>query len=99
MISTGLTSHPAAMMCKSRTVAVQRSPLVNVHCICSVVTVICSFRLDRYRGDPKEEHNDCFEFECHIYVDDAFMTEKGTEKRLVNEYVKDLIQVVIEVYR
>uniref|UniRef100_A0A672FL72 chitin synthase n=1 Tax=Salarias fasciatus TaxID=181472 RepID=A0A672FL72_SALFA len=57
------------------------------------------FRLDRYRGDPKEEHKDCFDFECHIYVDDAFMTEKDTEKRLVNEYVKDLIQVVIEVYR
>ncbi|XP_022598870.1 uncharacterized protein LOC111220150 isoform X2 [Seriola dumerili] len=57
------------------------------------------FRLDRYRGDPKEEHKDCFEFECHIYVDDAFMTEKDTGKRLVNSYVDDLIQVVIEVYR
>ncbi|XP_059209388.1 chitin synthase 1 [Centropristis striata] len=57
------------------------------------------FRLDRYRGDPKEEHNDCFDFECHIYVDDAYMTEKGTEKRLVNSYVTDLIHVVIEVYR
>uniref|UniRef100_A0A672ZH61 chitin synthase n=1 Tax=Sphaeramia orbicularis TaxID=375764 RepID=A0A672ZH61_9TELE len=57
------------------------------------------FRLDRYRGDPKEEHKDCFDFECHIYVDDAFMKEKGTDKRLVNSYVNDLIQVVIEVYR
>ncbi|KAM6943510.1 chitin synthase 1 [Xenentodon cancila] len=57
------------------------------------------FRLDRYRGDPKEEHKDCFEFECHIYVDDAFMTEKETGKRVVNSYVNDLIQVVIEVYR
>ncbi|XP_045888846.1 chitin synthase 1 [Micropterus dolomieu] len=57
------------------------------------------FRLDRYRGDPKEEHKDCFDFECHIYVDDAFMTEKDTEKRLVNSYVNDLIHVVIEVYR
>nr|XP_040056443.1 chitin synthase 1 [Gasterosteus aculeatus aculeatus] len=57
------------------------------------------FRLDRYRGDPKEEHNDCFDFECHIYVDDAFMTEKETGKRLVNSYVTDLIHVVIEVYR
>ncbi|XP_023251040.1 uncharacterized protein LOC111645926 [Seriola lalandi dorsalis] len=57
------------------------------------------FRLDRYRGEPKEEHKDCFEFECHIYVDDAFMTEKDTGKRLVNSYVDDLIQVVIEVYR
>ncbi|XP_056232747.1 chitin synthase 1 [Seriola aureovittata] len=57
------------------------------------------FRLDRYRGEPKEEHKDCFEFECHIYVDDAFMTEKETGKRLVNSYVDDLIQVVIEVYR
>uniref|UniRef100_A0A8D2ZR51 chitin synthase n=1 Tax=Scophthalmus maximus TaxID=52904 RepID=A0A8D2ZR51_SCOMX len=57
------------------------------------------FRLDRYRGDPKEEHKDCFDFECHIYVDDAFMTEKHTEKRVVNSYVNDLIHVVIEVYR
>ncbi|XP_047437429.1 chitin synthase 1 [Mugil cephalus] len=57
------------------------------------------FRLDRYRGDPKEEHKDCFDFECHIYVDDAFMTEKNTEKRLVNSYVNDLIHVVLEVFR
>ncbi|KAL6113224.1 uncharacterized protein ACO6RY_11557 [Pungitius sinensis] len=57
------------------------------------------FRLDRYRGDPNEEHNDCFDFECHIYVDDAFMTEKETGHRLVNSYVTDLIHVVIEVYR
>ncbi|MEQ2306814.1 hypothetical protein AMECASPLE_012072 [Ameca splendens] len=57
------------------------------------------FRLDRYRGDPKEEHKDSFDFECHILVDDAFMTEKETQKRLVNEYVEDLIHVVTEVYR
>ncbi|KAA0717532.1 hypothetical protein E1301_Tti021139 [Triplophysa tibetana] len=57
------------------------------------------FRLDRYRGDPKEEHKDCFDFECHIYVDDAFMKEKNTEKKLVNTYVNDLIDVVVEVYR
>ncbi|XP_061600519.1 chitin synthase 1 [Cololabis saira] len=57
------------------------------------------FRLDRYRGDPKEDHKDSFEFESHIYVDDAFMTDEETEKRVVNSYVKDLIKVVIEVYR
>uniref|UniRef100_A0A3B5AI74 chitin synthase n=1 Tax=Stegastes partitus TaxID=144197 RepID=A0A3B5AI74_9TELE len=58
------------------------------------------FRLDRYRGDPKEEHNDFFNFECHIYVDDAFMDEElPKEKRLVNSYVEDLIKVVLEVYR
>ncbi|XP_046885830.1 chitin synthase 1 [Hypomesus transpacificus] len=57
------------------------------------------FRLDRYRGDPKEEHKDVFDFECHIYVDDSFMIEKGTGKKLVNSYVNDLIHVVIEVYR
>ncbi|KAK1890823.1 Chitin synthase chs-1 [Dissostichus eleginoides] len=57
------------------------------------------FRLDRYRGDPNEEHNDCFDFECHIYVDDAYMNDKETNKRLVNSYVTDLIHVVIEVYR
>ncbi|XP_056269088.1 chitin synthase 1 isoform X2 [Pseudoliparis swirei] len=57
------------------------------------------FRLDRYRGDPKENHTDCFDFECHVYVDDAYMTEKATGKRLVNSYVTDLIHVVIEVYR
>ncbi|XP_044051750.1 chitin synthase 1 [Siniperca chuatsi] len=57
------------------------------------------FRLDRYRGDPNEEHKDCFDFECHIYVDDAFMIEKDTERTLVNSYVNDLIHVVIEIYR
>ncbi|XP_069029899.1 chitin synthase 1 [Embiotoca jacksoni] len=57
------------------------------------------FRLDRYRGDSNQTHKDCFDFECHIYVDDAFMTEKDTGKRLVNSYVNDLVQVVIEVYR
>ncbi|XP_075325448.1 chitin synthase 1 [Odontesthes bonariensis] len=57
------------------------------------------FRLDRYRGDPKEEHKDCFDFESHIFVDDAYMTEKETGRRLVNSYVTDLIHVVIEVYR
>ncbi|KAK3522968.1 hypothetical protein QTP86_010301 [Hemibagrus guttatus] len=57
------------------------------------------FRLDRYRGDPKEEHKNFFDFECHIYVDDAFMVEKDTAKTLVNSYVEDLINVVIEVYR
>ncbi|MCI4394924.1 hypothetical protein PGIGA_G00174580 [Pangasianodon gigas] len=57
------------------------------------------FRLDRYRGDPKEEHKDYFDFECHIFVDDAFMKDKGTEKKLVNSYVEDLINVVMEVYR
>lgn len=63
-------------------------------------TVICyCFRLDRYRGDPKEDHKDCFDFECHILMDDAFMTDDDTNKRLVNSYVNDLIQVVIEVYR
>lgn len=57
------------------------------------------FRLDRYRGDPKKQHNDRFNFECHIYVDDAFMIEKDTGKRLINSYVTDLTNVVIEVYR
>ncbi|KAF7656600.1 hypothetical protein LDENG_00038850 [Lucifuga dentata] len=57
------------------------------------------FRLDRYRGHPKEEHKDCFDFECHIYVDDSFVTDKDSGKRLVNTYVDDLIHVVIEVYR
>ncbi|XP_036403039.1 chitin synthase 1 [Megalops cyprinoides] len=57
------------------------------------------FRLDRYRGDPKEEHKDNFDFECHIFVDDSFRTDKETGKQFVNEYVNDLIHVVIEVYR
>lgn len=57
------------------------------------------FRLDRYRGDPTKQHNDRFNFECHIYVDDAFMTDKDTGHRLINSYVNDLINVVIEVYR
>ncbi|KAL4640882.1 hypothetical protein GN956_G11693 [Arapaima gigas] len=57
------------------------------------------FRLDRYRGDPKEKHKDEFDFECHIFVDDAFQQEKTTGKKFINTYVNDLIQVVIEVYR
>lgn len=57
------------------------------------------FRLDRYRGDPTKQHNDHFNFECHIYVDDAFMTDKDTGQRLINSYVHDLVNVVIEVYR
>lgn len=32
-------------------------------------------------------------------MDDAFMTDDDTNKRLVNSYVNDLIHVVIEVYR
>lgn len=57
------------------------------------------FRLDRYRGDPMKQHNDRFNFECHIYVDDAFMIDKETGKRVVNSFVQDLINVIIEVYR
>ncbi|XP_023684819.2 chitin synthase 1 isoform X1 [Paramormyrops kingsleyae] len=57
------------------------------------------FRLDRYRGDPKEQHKDEFDFECHIFVDDAFRQDKDTGKKFVNDYVNDLVQVVIEVYR
>ncbi|XP_022047702.2 chitin synthase 1 [Acanthochromis polyacanthus] len=57
------------------------------------------FRLDRYRGDPKEEHSDYFNFESHIYVDDAFTGEEVPERRKVNSYVEDLIHVVVEVYR
>ncbi|CAJ1048854.1 chitin synthase 1 [Xyrichtys novacula] len=56
-------------------------------------------RLDRYRGDPKEQHKDLFDFECHIYVDDAFTIDKETGNRVVNSYVEDLIDVLIEVYR
>ncbi|XP_058874904.1 chitin synthase chs-2-like [Acipenser ruthenus] len=53
------------------------------------------FRLDRYRGDAKEQHKDNFDFECHIFVDDSF--EKDTCH--VNKYVNDLVSVIIEVYR
>ncbi|KAI4900790.1 hypothetical protein NFI96_007452 [Prochilodus magdalenae] len=56
------------------------------------------FRLDRYRGDPKQEHKNVFDFECHIYVDDAFQHDKEGKKS-VNTYVNDLITVVMEVYR
>lgn len=66
---------------------------------CSLNMCLDGFRLDRYRGEPKEEHKDVFDFECHIFVDDAFMIEKETGKKFVNEYVTDLIHVVIEVYR
>lgn len=52
------------------------------------------FRLDRYRGDPKEKHSDCFDFESHIYVDDAFMLDKDSGKKFINSYVEDLIKMV-----
>ncbi|KAG5855060.1 hypothetical protein ANANG_G00044900 [Anguilla anguilla] len=57
------------------------------------------FRLDRYRGDPKKEHKDNFDFECHIFVDDSFKKDKDSDSTLVNEYVNDLTHVIIEVYR
>ncbi|KAK6489131.1 chitin synthase chs-2-like [Huso huso] len=52
------------------------------------------FRLDRYRGDPKEQHKDNVDFECHIFVDDSYEKDNS-----VNKYVKDLVSVIIEVYR
>ncbi|KAL3854726.1 hypothetical protein ACJMK2_013982, partial [Sinanodonta woodiana] len=43
---------------------------------------------------------DLFNFEVHIFFDDAFVTEKGAEGKdeiVLNRYVKDLIEVVQEV--
>ncbi|XP_053568219.1 chitin synthase chs-2-like [Bombina bombina] len=58
------------------------------------------FRLDRYRSLIRK---DPFEFETHIYFDDAFTEDfkgkAGMKTRTINNYVKCLVTVIEEVYR
>ncbi|XP_075057042.1 chitin synthase chs-2-like [Mixophyes fleayi] len=58
------------------------------------------FRLDKYKFSMKD---DIFNFEGHIYFDDAFVDDSenqyGKKKRYVNSYVECLVTVIEEVYR
>ena len=54
-------------------------------------------RLDKYRPRGDEEFND-FSFEAHIYFDDAFLDVKGSRGRHLNEYAKNLIEIIAKVY-
>lgn len=53
------------------------------------------YRLDKYRPKEDPKIND-FTFEAQIYFDDAF--EHVEESRHLNEYAKNLVQVIQEVY-
>ncbi|XP_019206587.1 chitin synthase chs-1 isoform X1 [Oreochromis niloticus] len=57
--------------------------------------IISIFRLDKYRPKEDPKIND-FTFEAQIYFDDAF--EHVEESRHLNEYAKNLVQVIQEVY-
>ncbi|KAM9839122.1 chitin synthase chs-2-like [Aulostomus maculatus] len=59
--------------------------------------IISLFRLDVYRSKNEPKFND-FTFEAHIYFDDAFKDVKGQEGRGLNEYAKNLVKVLTEVY-
>ncbi|XP_065326139.1 chitin synthase chs-2-like [Pelmatolapia mariae] len=57
--------------------------------------IISIFRLDKYRPKEDLKFND-FTFEAHIYFDDAFEHVEGS--RHLNEYAKNLVEVIKEVY-
>ncbi|XP_069463810.1 chitin synthase chs-2-like [Ambystoma mexicanum] len=56
------------------------------------------FRLDKYRPQNEGTNKEKFDFEAHIYFDDAFLKEEQKERR-VNSYVECLATVIEEVYR
>ncbi|XP_078503968.1 chitin synthase chs-2-like [Lissotriton helveticus] len=58
------------------------------------------FRLDKYRPKNGRSNKERFDFEAHIYFDDAFLkqTEELKERR-VNNYAECLATVVEEVHR
>ncbi|KAJ0003674.1 hypothetical protein NQD34_008772 [Periophthalmus magnuspinnatus] len=59
--------------------------------------IISIFRMDKYRPRDNIEFND-FSFEAHIYFDDAFLDVKGSRGRHLNEYAKNLIEIISETY-
>uniref|UniRef100_A0A8C6U1U2 chitin synthase n=1 Tax=Neogobius melanostomus TaxID=47308 RepID=A0A8C6U1U2_9GOBI len=59
--------------------------------------LISIFRLDKYRPRGNVEFTD-FGFEAHIYFDDAFLDIKGSRGRHLNEYGKNLVEIIAEVY-
>ncbi|XP_077137783.1 chitin synthase chs-2-like [Ranitomeya variabilis] len=58
------------------------------------------FRLDKYKSTTSD---DTFDFEAHIYFDDAFDNKSEPDdnkrKRIANSYVECLVTVIEEVYR
>ncbi|XP_040909387.1 chitin synthase chs-1-like [Toxotes jaculatrix] len=59
--------------------------------------IISIFRLDRYRPKKEPKYKD-FTFEAHIYFDDAFESIEGSQERHLNEYAKNLVEIITEVY-
>ncbi|XP_056254592.1 chitin synthase chs-1-like [Seriola aureovittata] len=60
--------------------------------------IISIFRLDRYRPRTEESKSQDFTFEAHIYFDDAFEGAGGGQERHLNEYSKNLVEIIKEVY-
>ncbi|GCC24257.1 hypothetical protein chiPu_0002657 [Chiloscyllium punctatum] len=60
------------------------------------------FRLDKYKPNSSKSHKDNFEFEAHIYFDDAFHLTNpndNVQKRVLNQYVKNLVCTMEDIYR
>ncbi|XP_038664467.1 chitin synthase chs-1-like [Scyliorhinus canicula] len=60
------------------------------------------FRLDKYNPNSSKSHKDNFDFEAHIYFDDAFhltIPEENVQQRVVNQYVKSLACIMEDIYR
>ncbi|XP_043995175.1 chitin synthase chs-2-like [Gambusia affinis] len=61
--------------------------------------MISVFRLDQYRPKSLTQlHFDDFNFEAHIYFDDAFTNVTGSQHRHLNTYAKDLVKIIADVY-
>ncbi|KAM8841069.1 chitin synthase chs-1-like [Spinachia spinachia] len=59
--------------------------------------IISIFRLDKYRPKTVQKYDD-FNFEAHIYFDDAFTPVEGSQGNHLNKYANDLVEVLMEVY-
>ncbi|XP_054462584.1 chitin synthase chs-2-like [Anoplopoma fimbria] len=59
--------------------------------------IISIFRLDKYRPKTAPKFDD-FTFETHIYFDDAFKIVDGSQGNHLNNYGKDLVEILTEVY-
>lgn len=59
-------------------------------------------RLDKYKPYTLKSHKDNFDFETHIYFDDAFTfvgPDESTQQRVVNDYVMSLVSTMEDIYR
>ncbi|XP_051245639.1 chitin synthase chs-1-like [Dicentrarchus labrax] len=59
--------------------------------------IISIFRLDKYRPKKDPKFND-FTFEAHIYFDDAFKHVEGSQRPHLNNFAKNLVEILTEVY-